>query len=195
MAYQTQLWLIEARSLPQNSGHRSITSSESSGGSQPHSTLRQTVKLSSKIALWKPTSERLSTSNRMTGPGFYWWRSLLAITPRMLAPVIHDSSWTVAINLGYRTKKMSTPAPSPSRRTNYQWNSESWWLFAEKISTMPRNLRNGLTIKESNLKTIFPARKFGWIANISRPCGTRSWRQSFLGRFECSILSGNKHTS
>ena len=161
MAYQTQLWLIDARSLPQNFGHCSVTSSESNESSQPRFTLRQTARLNNKTAQWKATSELLSTLNRMTRQDFYQWLSLHTITPRMLAPVTNRLSWIVATTLGYHMKKMLTPALSLNWRTNYRWNSESWGLFVEKISTMPGNFKNGLTIKESNPKAIPPARKFG----------------------------------
>ena len=131
----------------------------------------------------------------MTRPGFYQWRNLPTIMPRMRVLVTSLSSWTVATTFECRTRKISTPASSPSWRTSCQRNSKSWWLFVKKISTMPRSFRNGLIIKESNPETIPPARKFGWTANISRPSGSRSWRQSSLGRSECSILSESKLTS
>ena len=131
----------------------------------------------------------------MTGLGFYQWQSSLTIIPRMLAPVTRLSSWTVATTFGCHTKKISTPAPSPSRRTNYQRNSESWGLFAKKTSTIPRNFRNELTIRESNLGATPIARKFGWTANISRPNAIESWRQSSLDRSGYFILLGSKRTS
>ena len=92
-------------------------------------------------------------------------------------------------------RKTLIPASSLSQWTNYQRNSENLWLFAVKTSTMPRNFKNKLTIREANLRATPPARKFGWTANISRTNATGSWRQSSLGRSKYFILSGNKHTS
>ena len=48
-------------------GPCSVTSSVSNGGSQPRSTLRQTVKTRGRSAPWKPTFEPSSISNKMTG--------------------------------------------------------------------------------------------------------------------------------
>ena len=139
----------------------SVTSSALNRGSQLRSTFRQMVKPRGRIALWKPTFEFLLTLNRMTGQGFYQWPSLHTITPRMLALVIRLLSWTMATIVRCHTRKMLTSAPSLSRRTNYQRNSDSWWLFAEKISNMPYSLKNELTLKESNLGATLPAGKFG----------------------------------
>ena len=113
----------------------------------------------------------------------------------MLAPVTHHLSWTMASTPRCHTRKTLTPAPSPSWWTNYQRNSESWWLFANKISTMPRNFKNKLIIRESNLGAMPPLKKFGWTANISRSNVNKSWKQNSLGRSGCSILLGSKHTS
>ena len=183
------------RFLRPSSGPHFINSSESNGGSQPRSTLKQTVKPSGKIAPWKPTSERLSTSNRMTRQGFYQWRSLLTTIPGIQALVIRFLSWTVATILECRIKKMSTPATSPSWRTSFQRNLGSWWLYAKKISTMPRSFKNELIIRESNPKATLLARKFGWIVNILRPNATGCWRQSSLVCSKYFTLSESKPTS
>ena len=116
----------------------------------------------------------------MTGPGFYQWQCLLIIMPRIRVPDIYLSSWTVAITLGCRTRKKSTPTFSPSRRTSFQQNSESWWLYIAKTSTIPKNFKNELTIRGLNFGDTSPARKFGWIANTLRPSGIASGRQSSL---------------
>ena len=120
---------------------------------------------------------------------------MLTIILRMLAPVTRLLSWTVATTLGCHTRRMSTNAPSPSWRMNYQRNSENWWLFAKKISTIPRNCKNKLTIREWNLGATPLARKSGWTVNILRPNTIGIWRQSSLSHSGCSILSGSKHTS
>ena len=73
-----------------------------------------------RIALWRPTFRFLTTLSRTIGPGSYRWLSSYITTPRMQALVIRFSSWTVNIIPECLTKKMSTPALSPSQQTNYQ---------------------------------------------------------------------------
>ena len=131
----------------------------------------------------------------MTGHGSYQWRGLPITTLRTLIQVIRFSSWTVATTLGCRTRKRLTPTSSPNQQVSYQRNSECWWLCAEKISTMPRSFKNEHTIRESNLKATLLVRTFSWTTSISRSSATESWRQSSLGRSECSILSESKPTS
>ena len=103
------------------------------------------------------------------------------------------------LNCGYQPrmsyKEDVDPRSSLSWQTSYQWNSESWWLFVGKISTMPRNFKNELIIRESNHGATPLVKNFGWIANISRPNAIGSWNQSFLGCSRCSILLESKYTS
>ena len=111
---------------------------------------------------------------------------------RMRAPVIYFLSWTTTIILGCYTKMTSTPNPSPSQQTNYQQNWESWWSFAKKTSTMPKNFRSEPTTRPQSREVISRTIKFGWIANISRPNKTGSWNQSSLDHSESYILLESK---
>ena len=120
-----------------------------------------------------------------------WW-SLRITMLKMRAPVIRLSSWTAAIILKCHMKRTSTPDPSPSQQMSYQQNWESWWLFAEKTSTRPKNIRNEPTTRPQSREATPPTIKFGWIANTSRPNKTGSWKQSFLDRSESYILLGSK---
>ena len=60
-----------------------------------------------------------TTLNKMTEQSFYQWPSLHIIIPRTLTLVIRLSNWTIVTTLRCHTRKMLTPAPSPSRQANY----------------------------------------------------------------------------
>ena len=57
---------------------------------------------------------------------------------------------------------------------------------------MPKNFKSALTIKDWNLGATPPARKFGWIANISRSSVTGSWRQNSLSPSKVLYPVGKK---
>ena len=124
----------------------------------------------SRTALWKPTFGPSTTLSKMIRPGSYRWLSLRITTIRMRALAIRLSSWTVDTTSRCFMKKTSTLALSP-----------------KITSTMPKNFKNGPTIKTSNLETMLLMIKFGWTANISRLNKTGSWRQSFLHHSKSSI--------
>ena len=153
------------------------------------------VKPNSKIVSWKPTFKLLSNSSKITRPGFDQWWNLLIIMPRILTSVIRLLSQTVATTFGYRTRKKLTPAPTPSQQTSYQRKSESWWLYVAKTSTMPKNFKNKLMIRQFSLRAMPPAKRFGWIASKLKPSRTASCKQSSLGHSGFSILSGSKLTN
>ena len=103
------------------------------------------------------------------------------------------------LNYGYHPRilyKEDIDSRSQSKSADeLSQNLKSWWLFVEKISIMPKNFKNELTIRKSNLGAKSLARKFGWRANVSRPSITKSWRQSSLGYSGCFTMSRSKHIS
>ena len=116
-------------------------------------------------ALWKLTFRPLSTSSKTIGPNSYQWLSLRIIMPRMQVLATRLSTTSRCL-----MKKMLNPALSP-----------------KKTSTMPKNFRNGSTIKASSLVAMPPVIKFGWTANISRSNKIGSWKQSSSDFFEFCI--------
>ena len=169
MAFSIQLWWIEARYSSRNSGHRFVTSLESSGGFPLRSTLKPMARPKGRLAPWKRIFESLSILNKMTGLDSYRWRSLHITMRRTLAPVTHLLRQTAVIILAFLTKKTLIITLNQSRPMNYHQNFENWWLFIVKTSTTLKNFRDKTTIKEQSLEAILPVIKFGWIANISKP--------------------------
>ena len=101
--------LIEALYLPRNSDHHFATFLALSIGCSPRFICRLMVQQSGKTALWRPTSESLSTSNKITGSGFYQWLSLRTIMPKTIAPVICHSNSTAATILAFFFEENTNP--------------------------------------------------------------------------------------
>ena len=68
--------------------------------------LKLTAKQSGRSELWRLTSELLSTSSGMTGPGSYRWLSLHILMPKTSALVTHRLNSTAAIILAFFLKKI-----------------------------------------------------------------------------------------
>ena len=94
------------------------------------------------------------------------------------------SSLTAGTTQAFPMKRTSTSGPGPKQIISWLQNLGILWLYAEKTYNMPKNCKNEPTIKELNLKIMLLVRKFGWIANISKPNTIGSWRRSSLSFFE-----------
>ena len=57
---------------------------------------------------------------------------------------------------------------------------------------MLKNFKGKPTIKTLSLEAMLLLKKFGWIANISKPNKTINWKQSFFGPFRVLYLIGKQ---
>ena len=142
------------------------------------------ARVNSRIVRWKLTLESLWIMNRTTGWDCYLWRNLLIITQNKPALGTRLLSSTAGTTYVFLTKKTSTLAPGPKQLMSWPKNLWILWLHTERTYNMLENCKNEPIRKELSLKVTLLARRFVWIANISKPNAIRSWRQSFLGLFE-----------
>ena len=139
----------------------------------------------SKIVQWKPTFEPLSISNRMIGQSSYQLPSLPTITPRMLAQAIPPSSSIADTIFAFPMRKILIPIQNQESWKNYPPSSKSWWLFASRTYTMYKSFKNGAMTRGSSPRAMHRVKRFGWVANTSKPSEITRWNPSFLVLFEC----------
>ena len=65
-------------------------------------------------------------------------------------------------------------------------------ILACKTFTMHKSFKNGATIRESSPKAMYRVRRFGWVANTSKPSGIASWKPSFWVFFWVLHLVGKQ---